>query len=117
MQEFKLVFDPPDFQMRPPVVGCFVILLLSRLMEITRDLLCTAIDAFPPETPYPDTQRECLQEVRYVILRHVSSSMLLNLLVVLALFFCQTLKILPFWEFFSICKCMRGYRCMRSGRG
>ena len=57
------MFDPPDFQMRPPVVGCFVILLLSRLLEITRDLLCTAIDAFPPGTPNPDLQCECVQEV------------------------------------------------------
>ena len=58
------MFDPPDFQMRPPVVGCFVILLLSRLLEITRDLLCTAIDAFPPDTPHRDVQRECVHEVR-----------------------------------------------------
>ena len=69
MQEFKLVFDPPDFQMRPPVVGCFVILLLSRLLEITRDLLCTAIDAFPPDTPHRDVQRECVHEVRASMLR------------------------------------------------
>lgn len=73
MQEFKLVFDPPDFQMRPPVVGCFAILLLSRLLEITRDLLCTAIDAFPPNTPYPNIQRDCVQEVRLIRLRMYTS--------------------------------------------
>jgi hypothetical protein len=66
MQEFRLVFDPPDFQMRPPVVGTFVILLLSRLLEIARDLLCTAIDAFPAgstDARLHDVQRQCVQEV------------------------------------------------------
>jgi hypothetical protein len=67
MQEFRLVFDPPDFQMRPPVVGTFVILLLSRLLEIARDLLCTAIDSFPAgntDARLHDVQRQCVQEVR-----------------------------------------------------
>jgi hypothetical protein len=46
------------------VVGYFVILILARLLEISRDLLCTAIDAFLPQERYEDVQTACVQEVR-----------------------------------------------------
>lgn len=50
VQNIVLVFDTPDDQMRPPVVAYFVTWLLGRLLELTRDLACSAVDAFDKVT-------------------------------------------------------------------
>jgi hypothetical protein len=57
--------------MRPPVVAYFVIKVLSSLLEITRDLLCTALDAFPGDHEFLDVQEVCVRDV-YAFWRRLS---------------------------------------------
>lgn len=104
MQNIVLVFDTPDDKMRPPVVAHFIIWLLGRLLELTRDLACTAVDAFDRVTgpsaalrgrggkggggaaedglgAWRDAQAHCVQEVllRWSRLSNMAASVCLQI--------------------------------------